>query len=89
MSRTNAITVAIKVHPQKPNVEPSVEQWIVVEEYPIAKWTRVEIGRRNVIVYLPVIRVAKGNARKKSFQHLVFVAAEGRYLVELFVMHKS
>jgi hypothetical protein len=89
VSRTNAIIAAIKVHPQKPNVEPSAEQWIVVEEYPIAKWTRVEIGRRNVIVYLPVIRVAKGNARKKSFQQLVFVAAEGKYLVELFVLHKS
>jgi hypothetical protein len=80
VSRTSAITAAIKVHPQKPNVEPSAEQWIVVEEYPIAKWTRVEIGRRNVIVYLPVIKVVKGNARKKSFQQLVFVVVEGKYL---------
>ncbi len=76
VSRTNATIEAIKVHLQKPNVEPSVDQWIVVEEYPIARWKRVEIGRRNGIAYLPVIKVVRGNVRKKNHQPLVFVAVE-------------
>lgn len=68
MSRTNATIEAIKVHLQKPSVEPSVDLWIVVEEYPIAKWKRVEIGKRNGIAYLPVIKVVRGNVKKKSRQ---------------------
>ena len=78
MSRTNAIIVAIKVHPLKLSVEPSAEQWIVAEGYPIAKWKRVEIEKKNAIAYLPVIKVVKGNARRKSPQQLVFVAVEGK-----------
>lgn len=53
-----------------------MDQLIVVEEYPIAKWKRVEIGRKNGIAYLPVIKVVRGNVRKKSRQQLVFVAVE-------------
>jgi hypothetical protein len=85
VSRTNATIEAIKVHHQKPSVEPSVDQWIVVEEYPIAKWKRVEIGRRNGIAYLPVIKVARGNVRKKSRQQLVFVAVERKNPILTFI----
>lgn len=76
VSRTNATIEGTKVHRQKHNVVARAQRNVI--EYPIDKLKGVEIGRRkgNVSQTVVVIRIARGNVKKRS-QQLPSAVAEG------------